>query len=85
MSAFYGQVEGMARSRGTRCGLYDSHISASVQSWEGSLTSELYYDENDELCVQVYHDTGSNMYGRTKFRGTVDRFVDMCEREMRTA
>ena len=83
MTTFYGQVKGQGKAVG-RCGSKDSHISASVQSRKGSLTSELYYDEEGRLCVQVYHyDNTSSMFGSTVYRGTVERFVDMCKEEMR--
>ena len=77
MSTFYGQVEGM-RGAATRCGSRDSHIFASLQSYDGSVQTELYYDNDGALSIQVYTAEGSRKYGRTIFRGTVEEFESMC-------
>jgi hypothetical protein len=84
MATFYGQVIGRAATAATRCGSAESHIFASLQSYNGSVQTELYYDERGALCVQVYAAEGSKTYGRTIYRGTVERFVSMCEDEMRS-
>ena len=91
MATFYGRTRGN-RGDATRTGSYDSHIASSVQSYDGSLTMELFYptDEDgtlggdkyiDTLWVQVYHNEGSGIFGDTVFRGSVERFLDMCRRE----
>lgn len=74
MSAFYGQVEGQAKTIASRRGSANSHIKASVQSWNGSIITELYY-VGDELCIEVQHADGSAFRGYTIFDGTMDDFV----------
>ena len=83
MSRFYGQVEGMARTRASRQGSDNSHIRASVQSWNGSIITELYYDEADVLCIEVSSSEESSFRGRAVYNGPVERFVEMCCQEMR--
>ena len=97
MSTFYGCVRGMSKSDATRRGSYASHIAASVQSYDGSITVEMFNPSNDpmldadedELWIQVYHRDpedhigekmkGSGMYGRTVFRGPLEKFVKACK------
>lgn len=99
MATFYGQVEGMAPTRGSRCGSYASHIRSSVQHNDGSIIFEMFkpsedpvlIEDADELWLQVYYHSkedgdgrkhpGFSFTGQTIFRGSLDRFVDMCRRE----
>ena len=71
MSKFYGRIKGN-RGEATRCG-YD-HIAASVQSYNGSITTELTY-KDDKLMVNVSTSTGSSSYGSTIFYGTFDEYI----------
>lgn len=43
MSAFYGQIKGMADSLASRRGSMESGIKASVQSWDGSMITSMRY------------------------------------------
>ena len=54
MATFYGQVKGNGKTNATRQGSEASGITASVQSWKGSLTVEMTHDEDGGLRVQVY-------------------------------
>ena len=64
MATFLGRVRGSGASDAKRCGSYASHISASVQSYHGSLTMEMFYPDEDgvinetEPWIQVYHHGG---------------------------
>ena len=71
MSKFYGSVQGN-RGAATRGG-YD-RITSSAQSWNGSVITELTYDD-DKLMVRIGTDSGSSSYGSTIFYGTFDEFV----------
>lgn len=71
MSKFYGQVFG-GRGTATRCG--HRFIKTSVQSYDGSVQTELSY-EGDELMVRVSTATESSCYGSTIFYGTFEEFV----------
>lgn len=74
MATFYGSIKG-GRGEATRCGTKNSGIKASVQSWNGSVISELSYDE-DKLMVRVSTSTGSSSLGTQIFYGTFDEFVN---------
>lgn len=72
MARFYGMVQGN-HGAATRCG--STNISASVQSWKGSVVTQLSYDKDDNLMISVNHSTGSSYYGTPIFYGTVEEFV----------
>lgn len=75
MSKFYGQVEGMAKTVASRRGSDRSDIKASVQSWDGSIIMRMYYDKDDELCIDIEHASGSSFSGYTVFNDTVEKFL----------
>ena len=72
MSKFYGQVEGMAKTIATRRG--SQYIRTSAQSWNGSIITELMYNEKDKLMVRIEINGGSSSYGNLLFYGTFDEF-----------
>jgi hypothetical protein len=72
MSKFYGSVQGN-RGAATRGGY--NIIKTSAQSYDGSVITELTYEE-DILMVRVSTDEGSSSYGSTIFYGTFDEFVN---------
>lgn len=72
MSKFYGQVEGQASTVATRRGGRD--IKVSAQSWDGSLQTRLYY-EDDKLMVDLSFCEGSGVYGDRLYRGPFTEFV----------
>ena len=74
MSTFYGMVQGN-RSAATRGGSRASGFKSTVQSWNGSIITQMSYDKDDNLMVEVSYSTGSNCYGTTIFRGTFDEYV----------
>ena len=74
MATFYGSIKG-SRGEATRCGTKNSGIKASVQSWNGSVISELSYDE-DKLMVRASTSTGSSSLGTQIFYGTFEEFVN---------
>ena len=73
MAKFYGTLQGN-RGMATRCG--NTSISASVQSWAGSVITQLSYDKDDNLMISVNCDSGSSAYGAPIFYGTVEEFVN---------
>lgn len=74
MSKFYGQVVGNGETNGTRRG--SRNIKVSAQSYDGSLITFMYYDENGNLCVDLDYAEDSNLYGRTMFRGTMQELLE---------
>lgn len=76
MAAFYGQVQGQAKTIASRRGSYNSHIKASVQSYNGSVITELYYGADDKLRVCVEVSDGTDFYGRRVFDGTLEELTN---------
>lgn len=74
MSVFYGTVQGN-HGEATRQGSNVSGIRGSVQSWNGSIITSMWYDSNSgELCCCVKtNDGSSSCTGETIFRGTFDQ------------
>lgn len=72
MAKFYGQVVG-ERQAATRTG--HRRIKASAQSWDGSVSTELTY-ENDNLMVAIQVASGSSAYGQQIFYGTFEEFIN---------
>lgn len=82
MSKFYGTVSGMSQTDATRRGGRD--ITVSAQSWDGSQVTRLYYNDKDELCIQIgiSHDSTSSFWGAaTVYDGTFAEY----EKILRTA
>ena len=73
MATFYGTIQGH-RTQATRTGTKNSGIRASVQSWRGSIITELF--ENDgQLFIRVELAKGASMCsGSTIFSGTLEEF-----------
>lgn len=76
MSMFYGQVHGQAESTASRRGSAKSGISASVQSWNGSIILWLR-EFKDELWLDVSYDEGSSFRGHTLWDGPLEEFVNI--------
>lgn len=73
MSKFYGMIQGN-RGVATRGGSKNSGIKGSVQSWDGSCQTELWYNDSNELMIRLSISEGSSGYGsETLFSG---RFAD---------
>lgn len=75
MAKFYGQVSGSANTTATRRGSAKSGIKASVQSWDGSVITELNENKDGKTIVSVSFSNDSSSYGREVFRGTISELV----------
>ena len=74
MSKFYGQVEGGAKTIASRRGF--NSIRSSVQSWDGSVILEMYYNGDDMLCIRVdVVEDDSKFYGNRIFDGGFGEFI----------
>lgn len=73
MSTFYATIHGN-RGSATRQGSRVSGIKAAAQSWNGSVITELNYNDKDELMVDVSVSDGSSSYGSRIFYGTFEEF-----------
>ena len=76
MSRFYGSVIGNTKTNGTRRG--HQNIKVSAQSWNGSLITCLYYEDNTLMC-ELEHNEGSNTSGNNIYKGSLDNLVKILE------
>jgi hypothetical protein len=74
MARFYGQVFGQASTEASRRG--SRNIKVSAQSWNGSVITTLYYNENDDLMVNIEISDGSSSYGHTHFDGSLEELKE---------
>ena len=72
MAKFYGQIAG-DRGAATRTGY--SRIKATSQSYDGSVITELTYNDEGKLMVDVCVGDCSTAYGHRVFYGTFEEFV----------
>ena len=72
MAKFYGQVNG---GRGTATRVGHRNIRTAAQSYDGSVITELTYNDEGKLMVDVCTDDYSTSYGRRIFYGTFEEFV----------
>ena len=73
MAKFYGSVVG---NRGEATRLGHSRIKTAARSWDGSVVTELTYNENNELMVCVSTADYSSSLGTQIFYGTFDEFIN---------
>ena len=72
MAAFFGQVVG-GRGVATRTGT--KNIRTAAQSYNGSIMTELTYNDEGKLMVRVDTSDCSSSYGSMIFYGTFEEFV----------
>ena len=73
MAKFYGTLVG---NRGEATRLGHSRIKVSAQSWDGSLITELTYNNEGKLMVSLKaSEESTSCYGRELFYGTFEDFV----------
>lgn len=61
MATFYGQVEGFSRTTAGRRG--SDFIKSSVQSWNGSVITRLWYNDKGVLNVSIALNKNSGFSG----------------------
>lgn len=70
MAKYYGTVQGN-RGAATRIGSSSSGITASAQSWNGSLITYVHDGDGDEPIFDIEISNGSSAYGSRVFSGTL--------------
>lgn len=79
MAKFYGTVDGnLTKTNGTNRG--SEYIKASVQSYDGSVITELTY-KNDELHVSISVNDESATKGTELFYGTLEELKERLRKE----
>lgn len=82
MSVFYGTVSGQATTSATRRGSRNSGITASAQSYDGSVITHLRYLENEdnddeELLISItLSDQSSCSWGSDYFYGSLEELKE---------
>ena len=77
MAKTYCTCRGM-RQQAHRTG-GNNGCKASVQSYDGSVIVENWYDENNDLMIRVSLDEGSSSCGTTVWQGKFDGFKEAME------
>ena len=73
MAKFYGSIQG---NRGAATRMGHQSIKASVQSYDGSVITELSYNDEGQLLVDVsVAKDESSAYGQRLFLGTMEEFI----------
>jgi hypothetical protein len=73
MAKFYGTLVG---NRGEATRLGHSRIKVSAQSYDGSVITELTYNSEGKLMVDVkVSEDSTSCYGRGLFYGTFEEFI----------
>ena len=74
MAKFYGSIQG---NRGAATRMGHQSIKASVQSYDGSVITELSYNDEGQLLVDVcVAKDESSAYGQRVFLGTMEEFIN---------
>lgn len=78
MSKFYGMVQGH-RGAATRGG--HRSIKAAAQSYDGSVITELTYNDENKLMVSICVGVNeSTAYGRQIFYGTFEEYIEKLQK-----
>lgn len=73
MAKFYGTIQG---NRGVATKTGSKNMLAAVRSYDGSVITNLYYNDKDELSIRIDIEEDSTSYGQhTYFNGTVDELT----------
>lgn len=75
MAKFYGQTIGSASTIATRRGSANSGIKSTVQSWSGSVITELNEDQDGKIILNLSVSNESSSYGDSIFKGTIAELV----------
>lgn len=78
MSSFYGMVEGASATAASRRGFKD--IKSSAQSWNGSVITRLYYNDDGVLQVNIQLADDSSFYGQSYFTGSFQELKEKLSR-----
>lgn len=76
MAKFLGTTQG---SRGQATRTSGTSIKSSVQSYDGSVITEMHYNEG-KLMVRISLDDDSSCYGDTAFLGTFEELRTLLEK-----
>lgn len=79
MAEYYGTLSGRGNTV-TKTGTKATGITASVQSWNGSLITEMHHRDNGDLMVSISYlpYSGASM-GELAYYGTFKDFIALLE------
>lgn len=77
MASFYATINAdLSRTLATRRG--SKYIKTSTQSYNGSIITRMYYNEQDKLMIEIETtETSSSCYGENRFRGTFNQLEEL--------
>lgn len=74
MAIFYGTIRGN-RGQATKVGSKSSGVTASVQSYEGSIITEIYYKDDIKYCTIGTNKNSSNHYNTVLYDGPLEDLI----------
>lgn len=77
MSSFYATINAdLSRTSATKRG--SKYIKTSTQSYNGSVITRMYYNEEDKLMVEIETtETSNSCYGENRYRGTFNQLEEL--------
>lgn len=77
MASFYATINAdLSRTLATRRG--SKYITTSTQSYNGSIITRMYYNEQDKLMIEIETtETSNSCYGENRYRGTFNQFEEL--------
>lgn len=77
MASFYATINAdLSRTLATRRG--SKYITTSTQSYNGSIITRMYYNEQDKLMIEIETtETSNSCYGENRFRGTFTQLEEL--------
>lgn len=77
MANFYATINAdLSRTSATRRG--SKYIITSTQSYNGSIITRMYYNEQDKLMIEIETtETSNSCYGENRYRGTFNQLEEL--------
>ena len=77
MANFYATINAdLSRTLATRRG--SKYITTSTQSYNGSIITRMYYNEQDKLMIEIETtETSNSCYGENRYRGTFNQLKEL--------
>ena len=77
MANFYATINAdLSRTLATRRG--SKYITTSTQSYNGSIITRMYYNEQDKLMIEIETtETSNSCYGENRYCGTFNQLEEL--------
>ena len=76
MASFYATINAdLSRTLATKRG--SKYIKTSTQSYNGSIITTMYYNEQNQLMIELETTETSSCYGENRYRGTFTQLEEL--------